>query len=213
MPTKLLLADDHQLFRESLANMFDKETIEVIGHAGNGHEAIEQARKLKPDIILMDISMNGMSGIEATTILRKELPATRIIGLSMHSDKRYIRGMLEAGASGYLLKSCSHGQLLNAINAVISGNKFLSDEITDIVISDYLSDDEESEKPHPKLTLREIEVLKLYAEGKTTKQIADKLFLSSKTVGTHKQNIQTKTNLKSTVDMVRYAIKRGWIKL
>jgi two-component system, NarL family, response regulator NreC len=213
MKINLLIVDDHKLFREGIISLFDSNSIEIIGEAGNAIEAITAAKKLKPDIILMDIGMNGMNGIEATQIILDEVPETKVIGLSMYADKNYIREMLDAGAYGYILKNCSHEQLNNAIMTVAKGNKYLSDEITNIVISDYLS---ETHDPGPVKTVfseRETEVLKLYAEGKTTQEIAEILFISAKTVATHKQNIFKKTNMRSLADMIKYAIKNRLVNI
>jgi two-component system, NarL family, response regulator NreC len=213
MPIKLLIVDDHQLFREGISALFDAELIELIGMASDGNEAVEMVKNLLPDIVLMDISMNGMDGIEATKIILSDETPTRIIGLSMHVDKNYIKEMLEAGASGYLLKNCSHKQLTEAIIAVHSGKMYLSDEITDIVVNDYLAKDTEPANPEFKLSERETEVLMLYADGNSTNEIAEKLFISNKTVATHKQNIIKKTDIKSVADMVKYALKNRLIEL
>jgi two-component system, NarL family, response regulator NreC len=213
MPIKLLIVDDHQLFREGISALFDAELIELIGMASDGNEAVEMVKNLLPDIVLMDISMNGMDGIEATKIILSDETPTRIIGLSMHADKNYIKEMLEAGASGYLLKNCSHKQLTEAIIAVHSGKMYLSDEITDIVVNDYLAKDTEPANPEFKLSERETEVLMLYADGNSTNEIAEKLFISNKTVATHKQNIIKKTGIKSVADMVKYALRNRLIEL
>jgi two-component system, NarL family, response regulator NreC len=213
MAIKILIADDHQLFRESLTSLFDAELFEIVGHASSGQEAIEKARELQPDVVLMDISMNGMNGIEATQILKAEMPKVRVLGLSMHAQKSYVRGILEAGAYGYLLKNCNYHQLSEAIISVSKGNKFLSDEITDIVISDYLDKQHDENDHPPEITTREEEILKLYAEGKSTRQIANQLFISVKTVGSHKQNIFKKLAINSPAQMVKYALKKGLIKI
>lgn len=213
MNIKLLIVDDHRLFREGITTLFDSKIIEIAGEAGNGHEAVALAKELKPDIVLMDIGMNGMNGIDATKIILDEVPGTKVIGLSMYADKNYIREMLEAGASGYILKNCSHGQLNEAILAVHKGNKYLSDEITDIVINDYLADNHDPQRPETVFSERETEVLKLYAEGKATQEIAEILFISAKTVATHKQNIFKKTQMKNLADMVKYAIRNGLVSL
>jgi two-component system, NarL family, response regulator NreC len=213
MKIKLLIVDDHKLFREGIISLFDSKSIEIIGEAGNGNEAVNIAKQLKPDIILMDIGMNGMNGIEATQIILDEVPETKIIGLSMYADKNYIRGMLDAGASGYILKNCSHGQLNDAIMTVAKGNKYLSDEITNIVISDYLSETHDTGPVETVFSERETEVLKLYAEGKNTQEIAETLFISAKTVASHKQNILKKTGMRTLADMIKYAIKNGLISI
>jgi len=214
MSIKILIADDHQLFREGLINLLsDSSEIEVIAQAENGKEAIKKAKQFKPDIVIMDIGMPIMNGVKATEILIKELPDTKVIAISMHSDKHFIKGMLEAGASGYLLKSCTYNQLIEAINAVYSGKKYLSDKITEVIIHDYLGKEEDIQDNDPKLSERESEILKLFAEGKTSREISELLFISVKTVGTHKQHILEKLELKTTTDMVKYALKKGIISL
>ena len=215
MKIKLLIVDDHQLFREGLVNLLgDTEDIEIIGQASNGKEAIELAEKLSPEIIIMDIGMPVINGIEATIVLQKRYPEIKIIALSMHSEKHYVKEMLEAGASGYLFKNCTYQQLIEGIHMVYAGKKYLSDTITEVLIHDYLgkTPDIKPILPEIPLSTREIEVLKLYAIGKTTKEIADQIFVSIKTVGTHKQHILEKLELKSTTDMVKYAIKNKLIE-
>ncbi len=214
MSIKILIADDHQLFREGLINLLsDSSEIEVIAQAEDGKEAIIKARKFNPDIVIMDIGMPVMNGVEATEILKKELPDIKVIAISMYSDKHFIKGMLEAGASGYLLKSCTYDQLIEAINAVYSGKKYLSNKITEVIIHDYLGKEEEIPNNDPKLSERESEILKLFAEGKTSREISELLFVSVKTVSTHKQHILNKLELKTTTDLVKYALKKGIISL
>ncbi len=214
MSIKVLIADDHQLFREGITNLLKASPdLEIVGQAENGKEAVEKTLELKPDIILMDIGMPEMSGIEATLTLKKEIPEIKIIALSMHSDKQFINGMLEAGASGYLLKNSTYNQLIEAIKSVYSGNKYLSGEVTDIVINDYLDKKQEANKREAELSERESEILLMIAEGYSTREIGEKLFISVKTVGTHKQKILEKLNLNNTAEMVKYAIKNGLIEL
>lgn len=214
MSIRLIIADDHQLFREGLANLLsDTEDILIVGQAGNGREAVEMAMELLPDIIIMDIGMPLANGIEATHILQQQNPQIKIIALSMHSEKHFVKEMLEAGASGYLFKNCTYNQLIDGIHSVYAGRKYLSDTITEILIHDYL---EKTEPPKPVaansiLSPRELEILKLYAVGKTTKEIAEMIFVSVKTVGTHKQHILEKLAIKSTTDMVKYALKNNLI--
>ncbi len=211
---KIIIADDHQLFREGLVNLLSQASeIEVVGHAEDGRDAIKKARKLNPDIILMDIGMPGMNGVSATEILHQEVPDIKVIALSMHSDKQYIKGMLEAGAYGYLFKNCTYDQLTEAINTVSTGKKYLSDKITEVLIEDYIGKDEGSKRERSILTSRESEVLKLLAEGKSIREISELLFVSVKTVGTHKQNILDKLDMRSTADLVKYALKQGIILL
>lgn len=214
MSIKILIADDHQLFREGLINLLsDTPEIEVVAHAENGKIAVEKAINFKPDIVLMDIGMPVLSGIDATALLKSKMPDIKIIALSMHSDKHFIKGMLEAGANGYLFKNCTYSQLIDAIETVIAGKKYLSAEITEVLIDDYLDKGESTEESIEDLTEREFEVLKLFAEGKSTRDISEQLFVSVKTVGTHKQHILKKLNLNSTVDIIKYALKKGIISL
>jgi two-component system, NarL family, response regulator NreC len=214
MGIKVLIADDHQLFREGLVNLLSSASdIEVIGEAKDGPETTEKAISLQPDVVLIDIGMPRMNGIEATKIIKKKFSQIKIIAVSMHSDKQFVKGILEAGADGYLLKNCTYRQLTDAIYSVISGRKYLSDEITGMVIRGYLEPSEATNDSEPELSERENEILKLYAEGKSTREISEKLFISIKTVGTHKQHIFEKLDLRSNADMVKYAIKKGLIQL
>lgn len=213
MTIKVLIADDHQLFREGLVNLISSAPdIEVIGEAKDGLEATKKAKKLKPDLILIDIGMPNMNGIEATKSIKRDDPDIKIIAVSMHSDRQFVKGVLEAGADGYLLKNCTYRQLIDAVQSVVSGKKYLSDDITEMVIQGYLDPEEESENKND-LSERELEVLKLYAEGKSTREISERLFISVKTVGTHKQHIFEKLGIKSNADMIKYAIKEGLIQL
>ena len=214
MPIRILITDDHQLFREGIVNLLsDSSHIEIVGQAENGQEAIEKARELKPDIVIMDIGMPVLNGVDAICILHKELTDMRVIVLSMHSNKLYIKKALEAGADGYLFKNCTYDQLLEAINSVYQGKKYLSDKITEVLIQDYLSKEKEINHNSQELSERESEILKLIAEGKSAREISELLFISVKTVGTHKQHILKKLNLKSSADLIKYAIKKGIVGL
>lgn len=214
MATKVLIADDHQLFREGLVNLISSAPdIEVIAEAKDGKEATEKSQKLKPDVVLIDIGMPVMNGIEATRIIKKDNPKIKVIAVSMHSDRQFVKGVLEAGADGYLLKNCTYRQLIEAVQSVISGKKYLSDDITEMVIQGYLDPVDENSESQNELSEREMEVLKLYAEGKSTREIGEKLFISVKTVGTHKQHIFEKLDINNNADMVKYAIKEGLIQL
>ena len=214
MKIKIVVADDHQLFREGLVNLLESdETIEVIGEAENGKEAIEKVFELKPHILLTDIAMPEMNGMEATRQLKKKLPEIKIIAVSMHSDKQFVKGMLEAGTDAYLLKNCTHQQLLEAVHSVYNGKKYLSEDITELVISGYLDGSNVSDDNYTELSEREKEIFLLLAEGVSTREIGEKLFISVKTVGTHKQNILEKLGLKNNSDIVKYALKKGLIQL
>ncbi|MGE5428837.1 MAG: response regulator [Methylococcaceae bacterium] len=210
MSIKIIISDDHQLFRDGIANLLSSASqIEIVAQAENGNEVIAKAILYKPDIIIMDLSMPNINGVDATRILRKELPKTKVLVLTMHAEKNYIKAALEAGAFGYLFKDCSYDQLLEAINTVYQGKKYLSNKITEILISDYLDKDEEQDINNIDLSKREAEILKLLAEGKSTREIAEILFISVKTVGTHKQHIFEKLNFQSIPDLIKYAIKKG----
>lgn len=214
MPIKIIISDDHQLFRDGIANLLSSSPqIEIVAQAENGSEVIEKAMQLKPDIVIMDLSLPNINGVDATRILNKELPKTKVLVLTMHAEKNYIKEALEAGAYGYLFKDCSYDQLIEAINTVYRGKKYLSNKITEILIQDYLNKDEDLSVKGQVLTERESEILKLLAEGKTTREISNLLFVSVKTVGTHKQHILEKLQLKSNSDLIRYAIKKGIIGL
>jgi len=214
MTIKIVVADDHQLFREGLVNLLESdEQIQVIGQAEDGQIAIEKVLKLKPDILLTDIAMPNMNGMEATRNLKRDLPDLKIIAVSMHSDRQFVKGMLTAGTDAYLLKNCTHQQLLEAVHTVYNGKKYLSDDITEMVISGYLDDSSSEDDKYKQLSEREKEIFLLLAEGISTREIGEKLFISVKTVGTHKQNILEKLELKNNSDIVKYALKKGLIQL
>lgn len=216
MLIRVLVVDDHQLFRMGLVSMLmEAPEIEVIGEGENGNEAIEKVALYAPDIVLMDIGMPEKNGIEASLYLCKNFPKTKIIALTMHADKHYITAMLEAGASGYLFKNCTFTQLIEGITSVYNGRKYLDGEATEVLIQTYLGKPETyNELPgDPKLSDREFEIMKMFAEGLSTKEISEKLFISVKTVGSHKQNILEKLELTSTADLVKYAIKKGIIHI
>lgn len=214
MSIKIIIADDHQLFRKGMVKLLSSsDSIEVIAEAEDGENVIIKAKEFSPDVILMDIGMPVMNGIEATYVIKKELPETKIIALSMHAEKEYIQDILDAGASGYLLKSCTYDELTKAITSVYNGMSFLSEKITEIVIQGYLDKNSREKNIEDILSNRELEVLKLYAEGGSTQEIADKLFISTKTVSTHNQHIRQKLELKTNAEMVRYALKEGLVTL
>jgi len=215
MAIRILITDDHQLFRVGIANLLSASSqIEIVGQAENGQVAIEMAKRLKPDMVIMDLTLPVINGVDATRILHSELPETKVLILSMHAEKKYIKEALEAGAYGYLFKDCTYDQLIEAINTVNLGKKYLSDKITEVLIADYLNKEEViTDSNSQELSDRESEILKLFAEGRTTREISDKLFISVKTVGTHKQNILDKLNLKSSADLIKYAIRRGIVSI
>ena len=208
MSVKIIIADDHKIMRDGLRNMLDKESgMEVVAEAKNGREAVSLAEQLRPDILIMDISMEGLNGIDATRALVAKGLGTRVIALSMHADKRFVAGMFEAGAMAYLLKECSYDELLEAVHQVMSGRTYLCSMISGVMIRDYIQRMRKNETSV--LSPREKEILQLMAEGSTTKRIADQLQVSVKTVETHRQHIMDKLNIYSIAELTKYAIKEG----
>ncbi len=212
MSIRVLIADDHKIMLAGLRSLLEKQTdFEVVGEADNGRKAVQMAQEKTPDVVVMDVSMPDLNGIEATMQIIESLPKTRVIALSMHSDKRFVMGMLRAGASGYLLKDCASQELANAIVQVAGGKKYLSPEITGVVIDDFLlggSSEEVTTAASP-LSPREREVLQLIAEGWSTKQIASHLYVSIKTIETHRRQIMRKLDLHAIADLTKYAIREG----
>ena len=211
MSIRVLIADDHKIMLAGLRSLLEKQTdFEVVGEADNGRKAVQMAQEKTPDVVVMDVSMPDLNGIEATMQIVESLPGTRVIALSMHSDKRFVMGMLRAGASGYLLKDCASQELANAIVQVAGGKKYLSPEITGVVIDDFLlgGSAEEVAAASP-LSPREREVLQLIAEGWSTKQIASHLYVSIKTIETHRRQIMKKLDLHAIADLTKYAIREG----
>lgn len=211
MPTKVLLADDHTIMRKGLRSLLEQQSnIEVLAEAENGRTTVRLARELKPDLVIMDISMPDLNGIEATHQIVDAVEDVKVLALSMHSDKKFVTGMLKAGASGYLLKDCAFDELSRAIETVLNGQTYLSPKIAGIVVQDLMSHSSDEEgSAFVFLTDREREVLQLLAEGKSTKQIASGLFVSVKTIETHRQHIMNKLNLYNIPDLVKYAIREG----
>lgn len=211
MSIKILLADDHRIIHDSLTPLLDKQTdIEVVGVADNGRKAVKLTQELKPDLVIMDISMPDLNGMEATRQIIAQCPRVKIIALSMNTDKRYVKGMLKAGASGYLTKGCSFEELANAIRLVAAGKKYISPEISSIVIDEYLTSPSiRGYSSSSELTMREREVLQLLAEGKKVKEIADTLFVSMKTVHVHRKHIMEKLDINNIAGLIKYAIKEG----
>ena len=212
MPIRVLIADDHKIMLAGLRSLLEKQVeFEVVGEAENGRKAVKMALETKPDVVVMDVSMPDLNGMEATTQVVDGLPETRVIALSMHSDKRFVMGMLQAGASGYLLKDCASQELANAIRQVADGKKYLSPEITGVVIDDFLKGRSSGEAATVKavLSAREREVLQLIAEGWSTKQIASHLYVSVKTIETHRRQIMKKLDLHTIADLTKYSIREG----
>lgn len=215
MGIQLLIAEDHEIVREGFRLLLQSEEgIHVVNAVPTGREAVDLARKLNPDIVVMDISMPDLNGIEATRQIVSANPRIRVIALSVHDDKRYITEMLRAGASGYLLKKGAFQELVQAIHAVMIGQVYLSPSITSIVVKDYLHHAPVSgTSPAEILSDREREIVQLIAEGKSMKQIAYSLDLSIKTISTHRQNILRKLHVDSVAALVKYAIREGMVTL
>jgi len=206
---QVLLVDDHALVRKGFQMILAAEPdMEVVGEAGNGHEALELAAKLRPDVVVMDVAMPGLNGIEATRRLAESVPRTKVLALSMHKDAVYVREILRAGAKGYLLKDAFDQDLVNAVRAVAAGQGYLSPAVSEAVLSDYRK---HVTDPLDLLTSREREILQLLAEGKTNKEIAGLLGLSVYTVDAHRGRIMEKLNLHSIGELVRYAVRKGLV--
>ena len=215
MTTKIILADDHKVLRSGLKSLLESEAdLEVIAEADDGREVVKLAKKLDPDIVILDIGMPNMNGIQATQHIVAEVPNTRVLALSMHSDHQFVVNMLQAGASGYMLKDCAYEELITAVRAVISGKFYLSKDITGLVVNDYINKLKDANSiGEPVLTSRERETLQLLAEGKSTSQAADQLNVSVKTIETHRKNIMDKLDIHSIAELTKYAVRTGLTSL
>jgi DNA-binding NarL/FixJ family response regulator len=215
MSIKILLADDHEIFREGIHALLDKEPdIEVVGGANNGKETVRLAQDLTPDVVVMDITMPDLNGIEATRQIKKKIPNAKVLCLSMHSDRKFVLEMFRAGASAYLLKNCAFKELTRAIHAVVSNQFYVSPEITHIIIDESLANQATvTSSIRSILTTRELQVLQLIAEGHNIKEIALFLNKSAKTIETHRRRIMTKLNIHSVAGIIKYAISEGLTSL
>ena len=213
-PIRILLADDHAILRDGIrALLSDEADLQVVGEAENGRQALEQARALRPDIVIMDIGMPLLSGLEATKQIRREVPESRVLILTMHQNDEYLAQVLAAGASGYVLKVAAGRELVLAIRQVARGEPFFSPLMTKTLTSLYLNslEAERTHDPYDDLTIREREVLQLVAEGFTNRQIAEMLKLSIKTVKTHRLHLMQKLDLHDRTELVKYAFQKGII--
>jgi len=214
MSVRILLADDHRILREGLRSLLAQQPdMVVVGEAADGEEAVALAGQLRPDLVIMDVVMPGLDGVVATRRIRAEIPATRVIALSMHADRRFVSEMLRAGALGYLLKDSAFEELHQAVRTVMDGRPYLSAVITGSIVEDFVRQTSAPERspasPLEMLTARELEVLRLLADGKRVKEVAHLLAISAKTVESHRQNIMDKLEIHSTVDLTRYALREG----
>ncbi len=212
---RVIIADDHMIVRDGLRSLLERQPdMEVVAEANNGREALKQTKNLLPDVVVMDIGMHELNGIEATRQIVVKSPAVKVLALSMYSDKRFIIGMLKAGASGYMLKDSAFRELVYAIRVVASNKVYISPAIAGVVAEDYLEHSaEKNDSVHSVLTTREAEVLQLLAEGKSTKQTASILGVSIKTIESHRQNIMKKLNIDNIVGLIKYAIHEGIIPI
>ncbi|GAB4387721.1 MAG: response regulator transcription factor [Thermodesulfovibrionales bacterium] len=214
--TSILIADDHALVREGISALLAlHDDVEIVGEASDGKEAIELAGKLRPDIILMDIAMPGLGGLEATVEIKKKNPGVKILVLSQYSDKEYVSRFLKAGVSGYILKKAVGSELISAIRAVSKGELYLYSSVASEVVAGYLgtAGKPAGDEAYESLTPREKQVLKLLAEGNRHKDIAAILDISVKTVIAHQTNISEKLDIHSRAGLIKYAIQKGIIKI
>ncbi len=212
---RTLLVDDHALVREGIRALLQMhEDINVVGEANDGREAIEKTRELSPDVIVMDISMPSMGGIEATRQILQENPTARIVILSRHDDLSYARSLLKVGASGYVPKKAVSTELVEAIRAVSAGDMFLHPAVARAVAKDYvqLVQFEDKAEPYERLTDREKEILKLLVEGASSRKVAERLCLTTKTVLNHRRNIMEKLGIENPAQLIRYALKLGLVE-
>ncbi len=212
---KVLIADDHAIVREGIKLILSREQdIEIVGEAGNGREALDLVAKLKPQVVVMDISMPEMGGIEATKQVKETWPKVNVLALTMHEDESYVFQLLKAGASGYVLKRGAAQDLVQAIRSAAKGEAFLYPSVARSVLQDYLKRIEsgDNRSRYDGLTDREREILALIAEGLSNQEIAQKLYISIKTVQTHRTHIMEKLDLHNRAQLVRYAIRKGLIE-
>ncbi len=212
---RILIAEDHELLRKGVRSLLEREDdAKVVGEASDGQQAIHKATELVPDVVIMGVTMPNLNGVEATRHIRRTQPSVKVLALSMHTSHRIVAGMLQAGAAGYLVKTCTPGELFNAIRSVHRGQTYLSPDIAGGIVEDYvsrISADESS--PSAILSGRERQVLQQLAEGKTTKQIALQLNRSPKTIETHRQRIMNKLELHSIAELTKYAVREGGASL
>ncbi len=211
MGLRILLVEDHKIVREGLKKLLEQQPdVKVVAEAADGATAVALAQQHRPALVIMDITLPDMNGIEATRKILGENPRAKVIALSMHSDRRFVLEMLKAGANGYLLKDSAFEELASAIATAMAGRTYLSSQITDLVVKEYIAHDKDKGgTAFSLLTSREREVLQLLAEGCTTKQTATKMNLSAKTIETHRKQIMDKLNAHSIAELTKYAIREG----
>jgi two-component system, NarL family, response regulator NreC len=211
--TRILLVDDHELMREGLRSILESEdNVKIVGEASSGREAVALAHTLEPDVVVMDVGMKDLNGIDATHQIVRDRPAVRVIALSSHSDSRYVSAMLEAGACGYVLKANAYADLREALRAARQGKSYLCAEVTKAVVDASLHGPRGRVDPAV-LSEREREVLQLLAEGQTSPQIGKRLFIATSTVETHRRSIMRKLGIHSVADLTKWAIREGLTQL
>ena len=205
------MVDDHAIIREGLRSLLEKQPdMEVLADTDEGRKAVELVREKMPNVVIMDVTMAGLNGIEATRLITTEFPEVKVVALSIHSQRRFIADMLSAGAAGYILKECLFDELVQAIQTVAAGGRYLSPRIADVVVEDYVKRlSSTSDSPLSALTGREREVLQLVAEGKSTKQIALELHVSTKTIEANRRQIMEKLKVHSVAELTKYAVREG----
>jgi two-component system response regulator NreC len=211
---RVLIADDHAMVRDGVRMILEAQTdIAVVGEASDGQEALEKAHSLLPDVVLMDIAMPVMTGLQATEAIKRELPQIQVVVVTMHEDYQYFFEVLRAGASGYVLKGASSGDLIAAVRAAHEGGVYLHPNVAKNLVADYVKRMEPGEEKahYDGLSERERQVLTLVAEGRTSQQIADQLYLSINTVQTHRAHIMEKLKLQNRAELIRYALRKGFI--
>jgi DNA-binding NarL/FixJ family response regulator len=213
MRMRILLVDDHELLREGLRSILEKEeNVEIVGEASNGRDAVALSRTLHPDVVIIDVGMKDLNGVDATRQIRSEFPKIQVLALSAHSDDRYVSAMLGAGACGYVLKANAYAELRKALEAARTGTGFLSPEVTKGVVNTSLRKAQTEVDPEA-LSQREREVLQLLAEGLTSPEIGKRLFIATSTVETHRRSIMRKLAIHSVADLTKWAIREGLTQL
>ncbi|HEY7161977.1 MAG TPA: response regulator transcription factor [Acidobacteriota bacterium] len=210
---RVLIADDHALVRAGFRALLESQSVEVVAEANDGREAVELTKKYHPDIVLMDIGMSGLNGIEAASRISREFPSSRILILSMHANEEYVLQALRAGACGYLLKDSGRQELMLAVRSIIEGKTYLSPEVSKHVIDNYVESVGGKSDPLERLTPRQREILQLIAEGRTNKEIAQILKIAVKTVDTHRTQLMERLDIHDVAGLVRFAIQMGLVPL
>jgi two-component system, NarL family, response regulator NreC len=210
MALRIIITDDHRLIREGLRSLLESQGFQVVGEAEDGRSAVKLAKKLDPDAVIIDISMPGLNGIEATRQIHQEAPQVKVIVLSMRSDRRAVLAAFAAGASGYLLKEAAFEEMVVAINVALKGQTYLSPAIAHVVVRNSIEYWSASAEPMGRgISSREREILQLVAEGRSSKEMAESLYVSVKTIETHRKQIMNKLNLHSIAELTKYAVREG----